>query len=212
MRSSDRDRPDHQRLALAVEAARIIQEEGLLDFRSAKAKAAARLGLGRRAHLPDNAEIEAALAERNRIFHGDQLPELLATLRRAAFELMRDLDLYWPRLVGDVLSGNATVHTSVDLHLFSDTTEAVSTSLESVGVSHRSIARRHRLRHDEVEQFPGYRFSVHGCDFASTVFPLRLRGHAPLSPVDGRPMRRAGIRELAELLGLAPVIRPPASG
>ena len=141
-----------------MEAARIIQEEGLLDFRSAKAKAAARLGLGRRAHLPDNAEIEAALAERNRIFHGDQLPELLATLRRAAFELMRDLDLYWPRLVGDVLSGNATVHTSVDLHLFSDTTEAVSTSLESLGVSHRSIARRHRLRHDEVEQFPGYRF------------------------------------------------------
>ncbi len=195
-----------------MEAARIIQEEGLLDFRSAKAKAAARLGLGRRAHLPDNAEIEAALAERNRIFHGDQLPELLATLRRAAFELMRDLDLYWPRLVGDVLSSNATVHTSVDLHLFSDTTEAVSTSLESLGVSHRSIARRHRLRHDEVEQFPGYRFSEHGCDFASTVFPLRLRGHAPLSPVDGRPMRRAGIRELAELLGLAPVIRPPASG
>ena len=195
-----------------MEAARIIQEEGLLDFRSAKAKAAARLGLGRRAHLPDNAEIEAALAERNRIFHADQLPVLLETLRRAAFDLMRSLDSYQPRLVGDVLSGNATVHTSVDLHLFSDTAEAVSASLESMGLSYRSIDRRHRLRHDEVEQFPGYRFSVHGCDFASTVFPVRLRGHAPLSPVDGRPMRRAGIRELAELLELAPVIRPPASG
>jgi hypothetical protein len=212
MRSSNRDRPDHQRLALAVEAARIIQEEGLLDFRGAKAKAAARLGLGRRAHLPDNAEIEAALAERNRIFHGDMLPELLASLRQAAFELMRDLDSYQPRLVGDVLSGNATVHTSVDLHLFSDTAEAVSASLESLGLSHRSIDRRHRLRYDEVEQFPGYRFSVHGCDFASTVFPLRRRGPAPLSPVDGKPMRRAGIRELAELLGLAPEVRLPTSG
>jgi hypothetical protein len=212
MRSSSRDRPDHQRLALAVEAARIIQEEGLLDFRSAKAKAAARLGLGRRAQLPDNAEIEAALAERNRIFHGDSLPELLVTLRQAAFELMRDLDSYQPRLVGDVLSGNVTVHTSVDLHLFSDTVEAVSTSLESLGVSHRSIDRRHRLRHDEVEQFPGYRFSAHGCDFASTVFPVRLRGHAPLSPVDGKPMRRAGLRAVAELLELAPVIRQPTSG
>jgi hypothetical protein len=212
MRSSDRDRPDHQRLALAAEAARIIQEEGLLDFRGAKAKAAARLGLGRRARLPDNAEIEAALAERNRIFHGDTLPELLATLRLAAFELMRDLDSYQPRLVGDVLSGNATVHTSIDLHLFSDTTEAISASLESLGVSHRNIDRRHRIRHDELEQFPGYRFNAHGCDFASTVFPLHLRGHAPLSPIDGRPMRRAGIRELAELLGLAPAIRQPAPG
>ena len=204
MRSSNRDRPDHQRLALAVETARIIQEEGLLDFRSAKAKAAVRLGLGRRAHLPNNAEIEAALAERNRIFHGESLPELLATLRQAAFELMRDLGAYQPRLVGDVLSGNATIHSSVDLHLFSDTSEAVSASLESLGVGHRSIDRRHRLRYDEVEQFPGYRFSVHGCDFASTVFPVRLRGHAPLSPVDGRPMRRAGIRELAALLDLPP--------
>lgn len=211
MRSSDRDRPDHQRLALAAEAARIIQEEGLLDFRSAKAKAAARFGLGRRARLPDNAEIEAALAERNRIFHGDMLPELLASLRQAAFELMRDLDVYQPRLVGDVLSGNASVHTSIDLHLFSDTTEAVSASLDSLKVSHRSIDRRHRLRHDVVEQFPGYRFSAHGCNFASTVFPVRLRGHAPLSPVDGKPMRRAGIRELAELLDLAPAIRQPTS-
>jgi hypothetical protein len=211
MRSSDRDRPDHQRLALAVEAARIIQEEGLLDFRSAKAKAAARLGLGRRAHLPDNAEIEAALAERNRIFHGDTLPQLLVSLRQTAFELMRDLGSYQPRLVGDVLSGNATVHSSIELHLFSDTSEAVGTSLESLGIGHRSVARRHRLRANESEAFPGYRFSAHGCDFATTVFPLRLRGHAPLSPVDGRPMRRAGIRELAELLGLAPDLRQPDS-
>lgn len=202
MRFSDRDRPDHQRLALAVEAARIIQEEGLLDFRSAKAKAAARLGLGRRAHLPDNTEIEAALAERNRIFHSETLPELLSTLRHAAFELMRDLGSYQPRLVGDVLSGNATIHSSVDLHLFSDTTEAVSASLESLGLGYRIIARRHRLRHDKVEQFPGFRFRAHGCDFSSTVFPVRLRGHAPLSPVDGHPMRRAGTRELAALLEL----------
>lgn len=204
MRSSNRDRPDYQRLALAVEAARIIQEEGLLDFHSAKAKAAERLGLGRRAHLPDNAEIEAALAERNRIFHGETLPELLTTLRQAAFELMRDLGSYHPRLVGDVLSGNATIHSCVDLHLFSDTAEAVGASLESLGVGYRSVARRHRLRHDELEQFPGYRFSAYDCDFTSTVFPIRLRGHAPLSPVDGKPMRRAGIRELAMLLNLPP--------
>lgn len=202
MRSFDRDRPDHRRLALAVEAARIIQEEGLLDFHSAKAKAAARLGLGRRAPLPDNAEIEAALAERNRIFHGETLPELLSTLRHAALELMRDLSSYQPRLVGDVLSGNATVHTRVDLHLFSDTTEAVSASLESLGVRYRSVARRYRLRHDEVEQFPGYRLSTQGCEFSITVFPVRLRGHPPLSPVDGRPMRRAGLRELAGLLDM----------
>jgi hypothetical protein len=187
-------------MALAVEAARIIQEEGLTDFRAAKAKAAERLGLGRNAPLPDNAEIEAALAERARIFHGATQPALLEGLRQAAFEVMRELAGFHPRLVGDVLSGTATPHSAVDLHLFSDTVESVGDALDALGIGHRDVARRHRLRHDEVESFPGYRFAVHDCEFSSTVFPLRLRGHAPLSPVDGRPMRRASLRELGELL------------
>jgi hypothetical protein len=192
--------PDHRRSAVAVEAARIIQEEGLTDFRGAKAKAAERLGLGRNAPLPDNGEIEAALAERTRIFHSDTQPALLSGLRHAAFEIMRGLAVFHPRLVGDVLSGNATLYSTVDLHVFSDTVEAIGSTLESLGIGHRIGARRHRMRLDAIEPFPGYRFSAHDCDFSSTVFPLRLRGHAPLSPVDGRPMRRASLNELAELL------------
>ncbi|MEQ1801032.1 MAG: hypothetical protein ABL989_03855 [Gammaproteobacteria bacterium] len=192
--------PDHRRTALAVEAARIIQEEGLTDFRGAKAKAAERLGLGRNAPLPDNAEIEAALAERARIFHGATQPALLEGLRQAAFEVMRALAEFHPRLVGDVLSGTATPHSAVDLHLFSDTVESVGAALEALGIRPRDVARRHRLRHDEVEPFPAFRFAAHDCEFSATVFPLRLRGHAPLSPVDGRPMRRASLKELGELL------------
>lgn len=183
-----------------METARIIQEEGLTDFRAAKAKAAERLGMGRNAPLPDNAEIEAALAERARIFHGTTQPVLLDALRQAAFEVMRELAGFHPRLVGDVLRGTATPHSTVELHLFSDTTEAVGDALDALGIGHRDVARRHRLRQDEVEPFPGYRFSAHECDFLVTVFPLRLRGHAPLSPVDGRPMQRASLREVSELL------------
>jgi len=192
--------PDHRRMALAVEAARIIQEEGLTDFRAAKAKAAERLGLGRNAPLPDNVEIEAALAERTRIFHGSAQPLLLEGLREVACEVMRKLAEFHPRLVGDVLSGTATPHSAIDLHLFSDTVESVGAALEALGIGYRDISRRHRLRRDEVEGFPGYRFAAHDCEFASTVFPLRLRGHPPLSPVDGRPMRRASLRELEEML------------
>jgi len=187
-------------MAVAVEAARIIQEEGLTDFRAAKSKAAERLGLGRNAPLPDNVEIEAALAERTRIFHGADQPALLERLRNAALEVMRGLAEFHPRLVGDVLSGNPTQHSAVDLHLFSDTVESVGEALEALGIGHRGVSRRLRLRRDEAEQFPGYRFSAHDCDFSIVVFPLRYRGHSPLSPIDGRPMRRAGLREVAELL------------
>ncbi len=189
-------------MALAVEAARIIQEEGLTDFRAAKAKACDRLGLGRNAPLPDNVEIEAALAERTRIFHSDTQPAMLDGLRHAAFEVMRNLSAYHPRLVGDVLSGNATPHSGVELHLFTDTHEDIGSALEALGIGHRPVARRYRQRREEVESFTGYRFGVYDCDFSSTVFPLRLRGHAPLSPVDGKPMRRASLKEIAAMLGL----------
>jgi hypothetical protein len=187
---------------VAIEAARIMQEHGITDFRDAKAKAAERLRLGKSAPLPDNAEIAAALAERQRIFGADTQPELLEGLRHAALQAMRELAGFHPRLTGDVLSGTATEHSQVDLHLFSDTTELVGSALAALGVENHAIDRRHRLRRDASEPFPGYEFVVDGCEFIATVFPLRLRGHPPLSKVDGRPMRRIGERELAGLLGM----------
>ena len=191
---------NHRREAVAEEAARIIQTEGLLDFHGAKTKAAERLGLLHNCPLPSNEEIEAALAARNRIFRGASQPTLVAGRRQAAFQVMRDLAQFHPRLVGDVVSGNTTVHSSVAMHLFTDTVEVVGYALEAVGIGHRLAARRHRLRQDLVEQFPTYQFSAHDCEFVSTVFPLRLRGHPPLSPVDGRPMQRVSLRELGQLL------------
>lgn len=198
----DRDhRPDHRRTALAVEAARIMQEQGLTDFRGAKAKALERLGLGKGAPLPNNEEIEAALAERNRLFYADSQPELLAEMRRAARGMMQALEQFYPRLVGDVLSGTTTQHSNVELHLFSDAAESVGASLDAQGIAYRVVERRHRLRRETVESFPGFRFSVLGCGFSSSVFPLRLRGHPPLSGVDGKPMHRGTLREVEQLLG-----------
>lgn len=194
------DRPDHRRIALAAEAARIIDQEGLTDFRSAKQKAIERLGLGRDSPLPNNVEIEAALAERHRIFHADTQPELLEALRLTALEAMGDLEPFQPRLVGDVLSGTATAHSGIDLHLFSDTAEAVGAHLDELGLAWRGADRRYRLRRDASETFPVCQFSLHDCEISASVFPLRLRGHPPLSPVDGRPMRRASLREVTALV------------
>jgi hypothetical protein len=200
MRFSDRDRPDHRRATVAAEAARIIQEEGLSDFRAAKAKAAERLGMGRQTPLPTNEEIEVALAERTRIFHGDTQPALLDELRQAAFAVMRDLAAYQPKLAGDVLSGHATEQSAIELHVYADTAEEVGVALEMLGLGYRCTQRRLRLRRDETDLMPGLRFEAHGCEFSVMVLPLRLRGQSPVSPVNGRPMRRAGLKEVAELL------------
>lgn len=195
-------RQDYQRTEIANEAARIMQEQGLSDFRVAKEKALERLGLrvGRGA-LPSNSEIDRALAERNRIFHAGFHDEHLTALRQAALHMMEWLTPHSPRLVGPVLSGTVTEHSAIDLHLFDDTPESIGVSLDSLGIRYRSVQRRTRMRRDRVEHLPGYRFSHSGFDFAGTVFPERRRSHAPLSPIDGRPMQRADSRQILSLMG-----------
>ncbi len=196
-------RPDYLRATIADEAARIMHESGLSDFRAAKAKAVERMGLGRQAPLPRNAEIEAALAERNRVFRGAHHGAQLRRLRELAAELMTGLQAFRPRLVGAVLSGHATAHAGIDLHLFADAPEAIGEQLGVLGLRHRAILCRHRWRRGEALQLPGYSFVVDGIECLACVFPERRRAHAPLSPVDGRPMRRASLRELQALLAAA---------
>ena len=191
---------EYLRASVAQEAARLIQEHGLEDFRAAKDKAAERLGARNRRSLPTNREIELALAERQRIFRGDQHPLMLLRLRETAATVMRRLQAFQPRLVGAVLSGHATEHSPVDLHLFSDAAEAVGEDLHTQGIAHQPVQRRYRLRRDSLTGLPGFRFYCSGIKIAATVFPERLQGHAPLSPVDGRPMQRANLREVERLL------------
>ncbi len=170
------------------------------DFRAAKEKAGLRLGLEDMGALPSNEEIESAIAERNRIFNGGAHEEFIEVLREAALETMRLLAEFDPRLVGPVLTGNATGHSTIDLHVFSDAGEAVGAALDRLGLPNRSFDHRLRMRRDDSAVFPGYRFRNGDFEYAATVFPERGRGNAPLSSVDGRPMRRATARDVEALL------------
>lgn len=193
-------RGEQQRAAIAEEAARLMLEHGLPDYRAAKARALERLGLGSNAPLPGNDEIEAALAVRQRIFRRDTQDGLIERLRRDALEVMNGLEAFQPRLVGAVLSGSATDHSAIDLHLFADAPEVVADCLDMLGYGYKSIQLRHRWRRGETEQLPGYRVFAGDNECLISVFPTRKRGHAPLSPVDGKPMKRAGSRDVAALL------------
>ena len=124
-------RAELMRLAVAEEAARIMGEQGVDDFLQAKRKAAERLGVTDASILPRNTEIEAALVARKRLFSAERHEAELAVLRRSALEAMRLMADFHPRLVGPVLAGTASAHSEINLHLFSDSAEAVSLRLES---------------------------------------------------------------------------------
>jgi hypothetical protein len=194
-------RGDNLRRALAQEAARLMAEHGIRDFLSAKRKAAERLGVvDRAALLPRNREIESALAEYQRLFGGESHLTALTTQRRAALSAMLCLEEFEPRLVGSVLSGTATEHSEVQLHLFADRAESVTLKLLDEGIPHEVTEKRVRFDAEQVRAFPGVRFHVDAQPIEATVFPTDGIRQAPVSPVDGRPMRRANRLEVEALL------------
>ena len=57
-----------------------------------------------------------------------------------------------------------------------------------------------RINAEQVRAFPGVRFEMEEQPIEATVFPTDGIRQAPVSPVDGRPMRRANTIEVEALL------------
>jgi predicted nucleotidyltransferase len=193
-------RAELMRQAVADEAARIMREQGVEDFLQAKRKAAERLGVVDASILPRNTEIEAALLARQRLFSAGRHEAAIADLRRSALQAMRLMADFEPRLVGPVLTGTASTHSDINLHLFTESPEAVSMRLEERGVPHETLERRMRFERDRTVSYPAFRFVAGRQTVDAVVFPLDGIRQSPCSPVDGKPMRRASAAEVAALL------------
>lgn len=189
-----------KRKLLAQEAARIIVDQGIQDYRIAKRKAAERLGMGARGSLPGNPEIERAVSEHLKLFGRESHLDLLRVLRKAALSAMDLLAPFTPRLVGPVLTGTAGANSTVNLHVFSDSAELVALRLQEMSVQYRPYERRLKSRRNRAETFAGFRFTHDDSSIEATVFPLNGMRQAPISPVDGKPMRRADRKAVMDLL------------
>lgn len=200
---SQRDH-EHMRQALAQRAAQILLESGNRDFHAAKQKAAQQMGATDTNSLPTNSEIEMALGEYQRIFRSSSQPLHLQHLRQIACEAMQFLADFHPRLVGSVLSGTADEHSIVRLHLFADTVESVGFFLYDQHIPYELSERRMRTGHERYDVFSIYRFMVDDSPVELMVFLPKQRS-VPLSPVDGKPMKRADLDEVQALMTTAEV-------
>jgi hypothetical protein len=197
-RSSARDQ--QMRVRIAQEAARLMTEEGIHDYYTAKRKAAQHLGAPDTRNMPRNLEVEAALQEYQRLFRGDEQAVHLKTLRENAVQAMRFLARFNPRLVGSALSGTAGRHADINLHLFADTPEEISLYLMESNIPFHASHKRVRLNRDDWQEYPSFGFLAGDYPVDLLVFPREGRREAPRSPVDGRPMYRAGLEEVEAML------------
>ncbi len=189
---------DRLRHRIAVEAARIMAEEGIDEHGLAKKKAAARLGVGESRNLPRTEEIEAALIEHQRLFGDAAQPQRLAHLRKLASESMRFLADFSPLLVGGVWNGSAGRFSPIRLHLFPHAPEDVMLKLLNARIPFEE--KSHSLPRDAElpgEQ-PALHFYVDGTRVELLLFPYAWKGRS--LPKKGGQAVGGSLKDLRKLM------------
>jgi hypothetical protein len=191
---------DRLRTRLAVEAARIMAEEGIEDHGLAKKKAAARLGIATQRNLPCREEIEAALIEHHRLFGRAVQPERLATPRRLALEAMQFLAAYSPLLVGGVWSGCAGKFSPIRLYLYPPTPEDVIRKLLDAHIPYEEKSHKVVRDAETLPDQPALHFYVDGVRVELLLLPSSWKGQT-LRNKSGL-LAGGGIKDLERLIGL----------
>jgi hypothetical protein len=76
----------------------------------------------------------------------------------------------------------------------------VAIRLIEIGVPHQFYERRVKMDAERSINYPALRFEAGGRTVDATVFPIDGIRQAPYSPVYGRPMKRADVREVSDLI------------
>ena len=87
-----------------------------------------------------------------------------------------------------------------DFCVYSDEPAAVQHFLDENRIPYDESDRRLRFERERWEEFPAYLFSADDVPFDLTVLPRDALRQAPIDRVDERPMARASLNAVVELL------------
>ncbi|MFO0548332.1 MAG: nucleotide-binding enzyme [Polyangiaceae bacterium] len=216
------------RARITLEAARLMIEEDVKQYFTAKRIAARRL-LGRvegrraacfRPHeLPSNGEIREAILYLAELADGPLRRRRLFALRVVALEVMRPLEAFRPRLIGSVSTGHVRRGSDIDLHVFPEQEEDLERAFADLGWAvERELACIQKG--GEMREYVHYRFEpsaelsrwIAACDgprpnrepdpllVEFTVYEPRELRQTQRSSTDGKPIVRVTPRALDLLL------------
>ncbi len=194
------------RFAIATEAARLMYEEDVKQYFTAKRIAARRLcgRVGgkrlryRPADLPSNGEIRQALLELAELAEGARRGLRLFAMRVTALESMKALSPFSPRLIGSVSTGHVRRGSDIDLHVFTDDDDALFSHLRGLRWVHE-VERVSILKFGQIRDY----LHIHVADVFAvelTVYERRELHMRPRSSTDGKPIDRISVKRLEAML------------
>lgn len=188
------------RRQIAWDAARLMYSRQEPEYYTAKMKAARQICKGwvKPADLPSNVEVRDQIQLLARMFEGESRTDNLVAMRLAALAMMRRLAPFRPRLIGSVLTGHIRQGSDIDLHIFCDTTEAVTHLLDQDGLDY--VVERKQVRKHGEERIFTHIHLVDGFAFELTLYAADQAHYVFKSSITGKAIERASIAELEQFL------------
>jgi hypothetical protein len=199
--AKDRARND-ERSRIAHLAARIMAEDGVEDYATAKRKAARQAGLPDTRQLPTNDEVDEALRVHQALYIGDAHAESVRELREQALGVMRELERFNPYLTGSVLSGNAGKYADINLHLYTDSLKALEIYFIDRDIAYRGGQVRLYVG-EEARMVPTYTIDDDGVEVELVVLGLDDLRHPVRTSPEGKPIERARVAQVEALVAAA---------
>jgi hypothetical protein len=187
------------RTRIAAAAARMMAEDGIDDFATAKRKAARMLGATDTQSLPGNDEVEAELKSYLALYKHDEHTQRLRELREIALDVMAALEPFRPHLTGSVLKGTASRFADIDLQVFVDDAKSVELYLLNRGTPYATAEQRLYCG-DEVRALPVLEIDWDDVPVRIAVLGRRDERAALKTSPTGRPIERANAAAVAQLL------------
>lgn len=185
---------------ICYEAARAMYFRHESEYYRAKQKAARRICKGwvKPADLPSNAEIREEIQAFARLHEGPQRANNLQQMRLVALRTMRLLERFRPRLIGSTLTGHVRQGSDIDLHVFSDSLESVTSTLDEQMLFYD--VERKRVRKDGEERVYTHVHLRDAFPIELTIYSAKLANHVFKSSITGKPIEKASIAQLEQFL------------
>lgn len=188
------------RRQIAWQAAKLMYEREETEYYRAKMKAARSIQRGwvSPKDLPSNVEIRDEVQKLARLIEGDRRDHNLRDMRIAALALMNHLERFRPRIIGSVLTGHIRDGSDIDLHVFSNSVQAVIAELAFQNL--RYEVTRKRIRKDGEETVYRHIHVYDRFEFELTVYPESKLSYVFKSSITGKSIERASISQFEQFL------------
>ena len=180
------------------ECAKLMYFEGVSQYYDAKKIAAKRICQNKNQYFPSNGEISDAVYQLSLQDHKFRRAEVLFRMRMRALEMMDLLNCFSPRLIGSVSTGKIKRGSDIDLHVFCDDIEILTTFLsdEKVIFEQNEVL----IMKNNKPKLYQHIYIENEFNIELSVYPLNELRVTSRSSTDGKPIVRVSKSKLEKIV------------